>query len=129
MDTYTRTQINKQLTTGGGKDPEGNIHALGYIYLGSSIALAVWGMSMWLGMRNECQLSYEETHSMLMTLFRACVVLLVIQAIFIVCVALFGAVAVGWMMTTWGRAQEAGRTLVSEAGYQNLGGAEDPRSV
>jgi hypothetical protein len=57
---------------------------------------------------------------MLMTLFRICVVLVVLQALFILCMALFGVVVVGWLMTTWSHADQARRTLVSEANYESL---------
>lgn len=124
LPSIFKTKIDQgilQLATGGGKDSDGDIHVLGYIFLACAIALAVWGAGLWVGLGDVCRMTLETKYGPLMLLFKVCVFLVVLQACLIVCMILFGAVFMGWMAVTWASAEEARRVISGgEAGYQEV---------
>jgi hypothetical protein len=117
-----------QVVTGGGKDQRGDIGLAGMMMLASSVALAVWGASLWVSMDDVCT-----RHPSLLLLFHVSVAVLVAQSILLALLIVCGAAFLGYMMGIGGASgageggdgQGAAATAAvpasSAAGYGSIG--------
>ena len=86
-----------QVVTGGGKDQQGDIGLAGMLMLATSVALAIWGASLWVSMDDVCT-----RHPSLLLLFHVSVAVLVTQAILLALLIVCGAAFLGYMTGTGG---------------------------
>ena len=103
-----------QLATGGGKDSEGNVGIISYIYLISSLVLTVVGIVLWASVSGRCISVWSKLYPDLLLLFHVNVILLCVQSVLILSLVLFGAIMMGWLASTWAQANEARRRLTAE---------------
>jgi hypothetical protein len=108
-----------QLATGGGKDSEGNVGLISYIFLGTSLTMTVVGIVIWASISTACKTLWSKTYPDLFILFQLNVVLLCIQSAMILSLVLCGAIVMSWLATTWAQADEARRRLSAE-GYEPI---------
>ncbi len=103
-----------QLATGGGKDSEGNVGLVSYIFLGTSLTMTVAGIVIWASISTACKAVWSKSYPDLFFLFQLNVVLLCIQSALILSLVLCGAIVIGWLASTWAHADEARRRLTTE---------------
>jgi hypothetical protein len=103
-----------QLATGGGKDSEGNVGIVSYIFLGTSLTMTVAGIVIWASISTACKALWSKTYPDLYFLFQLNVVILCIQSALILSLVLCGAIVMGWLASTWAQADEARRRLTTE---------------
>ena len=103
-----------QLSTGGGKDSEGNVSIVSYIFLGSSLLLTVAGIFLWASISEHCQSFWSKSYPDLLFLFHLNVIVLCIQSAMILSLVLCGAIIMSWLASTWAQANEARRRLTTE---------------
>ncbi len=108
-----------QLATGGGKDSEGNVGIVSYIFLGTCLGLTTYGIIVWNNVSTFCEKTWTGQYPDLYLLFHLNVIFLCVQSILIISLIFCGAIMLGWLASIWAHADEARRGLIND-GFERI---------